>query len=139
MIKANQLLKESLDGLAGALGDLGTDYASDLKPIREALAKNNERGTDTDDWFIRNLKDIAEAVITVRKAHRSEPLLGKLPIPPYDLWLPFKAKDSTDSDRVDFEEAKTILKNHKIVRAHFDDGAPTLAEEAPKSSKNENL
>lgn len=138
MIKANQLLKESLDGLAGALGDLGADYASDLKPIREALAKNNERGTDTDDWFIRNLKDLAEAVITVRKAHQSEPLLGKLPIPPYDLWLPFKAKDSTDSDRVDFEEAKAILKNHKIVRSHFAAGA-SPAEEAPKSSKNENV
>ncbi|HEV7892056.1 MAG TPA: hypothetical protein VGP08_15530 [Pyrinomonadaceae bacterium] len=114
---ANILLGASLEALAAKLGELGDTYPSELKPVCEALAAISARGGETDD-FRRNLKDLAEAVIHVRTRPGSPQRLRELPVPPYDLWLPFKAEDLTPSDPEDIVDAVRIF-NHKVSELAF--------------------
>jgi hypothetical protein len=85
----------------------------ELRDIRAVLAEIDESGAEP-SAFRRKLKDLAEAVIEARKTGRY--LLRDLPIPPYDLWLPFKAQDLTSSDPEDIADAIEIFKdfNHKV-------------------------
>lgn len=113
----NNLLRNSLDVLATKLGELTEDYPSELKPICDVLATITSRGEEAGE-FRRNLKDLAEAVIHVRTRPGSPPRFRELPVPPYDLWLPFKAEDLTPSDPEDIVDAVRIF-NHKVSELAF--------------------
>ena len=110
---ASKLLEKSLDELTKKLKELVVSYPAELQPVCDALAAINSRGTETSS-FRRNLKELAAAVIQVRALTGSASRLRELPVPPYDLWLPFKAKDSTTTDSEDLIEAMKIF-NHKVT------------------------
>ncbi|HJQ25466.1 MAG TPA: hypothetical protein VKA60_16215 [Blastocatellia bacterium] len=113
MTIATTLLKSSLDCLSEKLGRLAND--PELDRVREALAQIARRGLEPDD-FVKDLKELAEAVIEVRKKPGNSAALRELPVPPYDLWLPFKAKDWTCSDAAELADAVRIFRefNHKV-------------------------
>jgi hypothetical protein len=110
---ANVLLEDSLERLTKKLNELMVNHATELQPICTALTNMTNRGMDA-DGFRRDLKELADAVITVRKASGAPPLFRELPVPPYDLWLPFKAADLTPADALDLSEPAQIL-NHKVT------------------------
>ena len=116
-MNANEFLEDSLDRLAADLDALWADHSSELEGIRQALANIAGRGTEPGE-FRRSLMELAEAVIDVRKAHRGHQSLGKLPVPPYDLWLPFKARDFAPSDPEDLSETAPMF-NHKVSQLAF--------------------
>jgi hypothetical protein len=120
MTTATDFLESSLNKLAAKLDELGADHSSELDRIRDALVQIAIRGLEVDD-FTRNLKDLAEAVIHVRTKPGNTASLRELPVPPYDLWLPFKADDLADSDPHDLDDAVRIFKefNHKVDASAF--------------------
>jgi hypothetical protein len=112
---ANMLLEDSLDKLAAKLGELASDRSSEVQRIRDVLTAIDARGTEA-KAFRGNLRELAEAVIYARTSSGNpagNPALRDLPIPPYDLWLPFKAKDLTPSDPKDLDGAVQIW-NKKV-------------------------
>lgn len=117
---ATDLLKNSLDTLAAKLKELSADYSSELQPICEALSGMTARGLETTD-FRRNLKELARAVIQLRTGVGSPARFRELPVPPYDLWLPFKAEDLRTADSADLIEAGRIF-NAKVGQMDFNFG-----------------
>jgi hypothetical protein len=96
-------LNHSLVELRRQLRDLVGKYPERLEPIRLAILKIRETGGADP---LRCLKELAEAVIDVRKeADDTSKELRSLNIPPYLLFLPFKAGDKRPSDSVDLPEA----------------------------------
>lgn len=142
---ANRLLGNSLEALAAKLGELAEEYPAELKPVCEVLATISARRDEPND-FRRNLKDLAEAVIHVRTRPNCPPRFRELPVPPYDLWLPFKAEDLTPSDPEAMPEAIRIF-NEKVSEAAFRmhcvipdavaDGGPRADAETPASGSAE--
>ncbi|MGB9179543.1 MAG: hypothetical protein WCB68_09905 [Pyrinomonadaceae bacterium] len=128
---ANELLKSSLNTLATKLGEFPDEHSSEFQPISKVLNEITERGMET-DAFRKNLKELAEAVIQVRKSSPSR--FRELPVPPYDLWLPFKAEDLTPTDSVDLEEAKQIF-NHKVTELALSVKQSPHAEEKEPSEE----
>ncbi|MDQ3743129.1 MAG: hypothetical protein M3444_01980 [Acidobacteriota bacterium] len=116
-MNANKLLGISLDALAAKLRELAEEYPSELKPVCDLLGSiaSHEENTDV---FRRDLKDLAEVVIQVRTQKGSPLRFRELPVPPYDLWLPFKAEDLTPSDPEDIVDAVRIF-NHKVSELAF--------------------
>jgi len=131
MSTANKLLEDSLNSLASKLGELAASHSSELQPISATLAEIDARSTDITS-FKRNLKALAGAVIVVRKSS-APPLLKELPIPPYDLWLPFVAQDANVPVDENLKDAMRIFgeKVNTLVRVFL---APII----PPSSKANN-
>ena len=117
---ANRLLENSLEGLAVKIEELSIDHAVELQPICEALTIIHGRGMESTEFRV-DLKELAEAVIKVLTRPGTPARLRELPIPPYDLWLPFKAEDLTPSDPEDLVEAMRIF-NHKVSDLAFKHG-----------------
>lgn len=120
MMTAPKLLESSLDKLAAKLSELEADHSSELQSVRDVLARVGASSLEKKE-FTRNLKDLAQAVIDVRiKSNVGSPL-RQLPVPPYDLWLPFKADDLADSDSHDLDDAVRIFKefNEKVSEELF--------------------
>lgn len=117
MMDANGLLEKSLDELAAKLDALAADHSQQLQPIRDAIMHIEERGGMTAESFIRDLMELSGMVIQVR-TQAASPALRDLPVPPYDLWLPFKAEDLTRSDRVDLPGAIRIY-NQMVDKCDF--------------------
>jgi hypothetical protein len=109
----DKVLEDSLEKLTKKLTELMVTYPAELQPICAALNTIVSRGMNT-DGFRRDLKDLAEAVITVRRTSGAPAPFRELPVPPYDLWLPFKAADLTPADAEDLSEPAQVL-NHKIT------------------------
>jgi hypothetical protein len=115
MTVAHTILEDSLERLVAKVDELAATHPLELQPIRAALAEINSNGVDAGS-FQASLIKLAEAVIYVRKHPGSPSRLRDLPIPPYDLWLPFKARDLASSDPEDIADAIKIFKefNHKV-------------------------
>ena len=109
----DKVLEDSLEKLTKKLTELMATYPAELQPICAALNTMVSRGMNT-DGFRRDLKDLAEAVITVRRTSGAPAPFRELPVPPYDLWLPFKAADLTPADAEDLSEPAQVL-NHKVT------------------------
>lgn len=107
----SKVLEDCLDKLLAKLKELALDNSGEFQRLNTVLARITDPGTEPND-FTRNLKELAEVVIDMR-THPSTPAMRELPVPPYDLWLPFKARDLTPSDSKDLEAAKQIL-NEKV-------------------------
>lgn len=95
MTEADGLLKKSLDRLMEKLGTLEGDQLVEFQPIGDAVTKI-QAADNTEASFTKNLIDLSEAVIKVRIKSASS-VLQDLGIPPYDLWLPFKAATSSSA------------------------------------------
>src|SRR5690349_2228099 len=108
MLAATELLKNSLDKLATKLDELAAGHSAECQRIHDVLADITARGSETSE-FRRDLKNLAQVVIAVRTQPGNAPSLRELPVPPYDLWLPFKAEDLTPSDPEDMVEATRIF------------------------------
>lgn len=130
---ANKLLGNSLDALTAKLKELVEDYPTELKPICDVLGSITAHGEDA-NVFRRDLKDLAEAVIHVRTRPGSPVRFRELPVPPYDLWLPFKAEDLTPSDPEDILDAVRIF-NHKVSDLAFAYCSADDAMKKPQSDK----
>jgi len=85
-------LEASLKQLREAIARAPEDEQGILLPVQASLVALDESMTakDKDLCFVKALVGLARAVIEVRQKVQSGPL-KTLPVPPYDLWLPFKA------------------------------------------------
>jgi len=82
--------------------------------------------SDITDKSIKLLIQIADYIIKIRQKNSSDPVLGALPIPTYDLLLPFKAFVLSDFENIVTPEKRKIL--NKRLR--------DLKEEFLKDKKN---
>jgi len=112
-MNVNAILEDSLERLAKKMNELMPTHPAELQPICNALTTMRSRGMNT-EGFRRDLMNLAEAVIGVRKICGTSASFRDLPVPPYDLWLPFKAADLTPADAQDLSEAAQIF-NHKVT------------------------
>jgi TIR domain-containing protein len=103
MNTANKILEDSLTKLGCKLNELLAGYSAELQPIRTALAEIDTRMVDP-AVFKRSLISLAGAVINVRKSSPGSSPLRQLPVPPYDLWLPFMIPGQSTSDSEDLAE-----------------------------------
>jgi hypothetical protein len=92
MTEADGLLKRSLNKLMEKLGTLEGDQLVEFQPIGDVVTAI-QAADNSEASFTKNLIDLSDAVIKVRIKSAS-PVLQDLAVPPYDLWLPFKAEAS---------------------------------------------
>ena len=98
MEKAIKELKDKLGKLAIEIRELGKEHKNELKPIHETFTEMNLEEMEKPEYFLKNLVSLAKAVIKVSYQENSSPLYGKLTLPPYDLFLPFKAKKRAENE-----------------------------------------
>jgi hypothetical protein len=92
-------LETSLKQLRDAIARVPTVEQGDLLPVQESLVTLNDAMVAEDPrCFVQALVGLARTVIDMRKAAQRGPLAA-LPVPPYDLWLPFKALSLRASDQ----------------------------------------
>jgi hypothetical protein len=118
---ANELLEESLRVFGEKFNRVLVDQFTQLTPIGDALKQIRARGAGDPACFVRNLVDLSSAIIQVRNAvdfstavvigKSSDATLGSFPVPPYDLWLPFKAEDLTPGPAEGLDEAVQIFES----------------------------
>jgi hypothetical protein len=117
--EANSLLEKSLQNFGERFEALLDGHFEELKPIGSVLKIIDPRGSSEPGAFVRNLIDFSSAIIEVRNLVdfasaaeiRKNPVaaLGELPVPPYDMWLPFKAEDVTPNPPEGLGEAIRIF------------------------------
>jgi hypothetical protein len=88
-------LKASLKKLREQLDFIWKKHHGDrvdpkIEKIRNILNSINPQ-KKIDQTQIYNLLDLSNKIIEVRFENRSHKILGNLIVPPYDLWMPFKA------------------------------------------------
>jgi len=89
LAKVQDALGEGLESLGTAIDDLTVEETIDLGEIRERLATIDDLGGEQ---YIRAYVELAGRVIETR-VQGGTGQLSTLPVPPYDLMLPFKARD----------------------------------------------
>jgi|SRR6185436_14135364 len=82
-------LEASLKQLREAITRVPEDEQGILAPVQASLVALTE-STAKDLSFVKALVGLARTIIEVRQKAQRGPL-KTLPVPPYDLWLPFKA------------------------------------------------
>jgi hypothetical protein len=94
-------LEASMKKLAEAISRVPEGERNALAPVNAALT-SLEQSMKAEDHktFVCCLVDLADAVIEVRKkAQAGGGPLAEIPVPHYDLWLPFKADSLRTSDK----------------------------------------
>lgn len=129
-IPAQQELERRLAQLQAQIDDVPEDKRARLTPLWASFdaLRAAARGGQP-DGFVRALVALAGAVITLRREHKGDAHLGRLTVPPYDLWLPFKAASIAPSDAMRFA-SQGVVWNDKIV-ACVDDLAGHAKRPAP--------
>lgn len=93
-------LEASLRGLREAISHVPEVERKMLVPVHAALRSLDQSMKAEDDRaFVCALVDLARAVIEVRQGALHGGALAAIPLPPYDLWLPFKAASLRTSDK----------------------------------------
>jgi hypothetical protein len=89
---AERELEIGIQQLKEAIARVPEEDRAALEILRQPLTRLEAAmlAEDPKD-FLRGLMDLAQAVIDVRKSASLGRPLAELPVPPYDLWLPFKA------------------------------------------------
>lgn len=89
---AERELEASIQRLNEVIARVSEEERSALSSLQRPLSLLEESVQEENpQHFLRALVDLARAVIDIRyKAERGP--LAELPVPPYDLWLPFKAE-----------------------------------------------
>lgn len=101
-MEANDLLKECLRKFEERFAPLAKQFTSVLRPLGETIARIELQP----EPFVENLWRFSDAIVTARSL-RAE--LKDLPVPPYDLWLPFKADHVPECDPVALAEASKVF------------------------------
>lgn len=110
---AHQELERRLKDLHGDLERVLERSREHLQPIWPAVkALDAAFGEKDHDAFVRALVKLAEVVIKLRQGPHAQDL-GQLTVPPYDLWLPFKAASMTKTDQSGFTSQSPVY-NDKI-------------------------
>jgi len=124
-------LKDSLTRLAAKLQNVPSGTPN-LEKISQAIANLNSPELDETN-FAQRLKELAEAVIDARTSSTNE-WMKQLPIPPYDLWLPFKAKNLRTNDQSDIGIARAVI-NQVLGRIELPKRDPELDKHLERLSK----
>jgi hypothetical protein len=107
-MQANEELKQSLQKLVERFSSLTAKHFQELKPIGEALTEITPADEKDTETFLRNLQGLSAAVISVRKKTDKSSPVKDLPIPPYDLFLPFRSA-TAQKESASLAEAIGIL------------------------------
>jgi hypothetical protein len=99
---ANKLLEESLGRFDQRFRVLAPKFFSELRPLGDVIA-NIELQPEP---FVDCLLKFSDAVVTIRTKQAA---VRELPVPPYDLWLPFKAEHVSKWDPQALEDASQIF------------------------------
>jgi hypothetical protein len=111
MKEAIKELKDKLGKLAVEIKELGEEYKGELKPIHEAFAEMNLEEMEVPGNFLKDLVSLSKAVLKISYREKSSPLYGKLTLPPYDLFLPFKSKDLAENEN----ENLSLLRKNDLI------------------------
>ena len=96
---AQRQLEECMEKLNDSLSAVPAELEPDLAQVYESLQLLGSASTDPTqaEAVIAALMSLADAIVDVRQKHATGPL-ADLPVPPYHLWLPFKAYNVSASD-----------------------------------------
>src|ERR1041385_5992740 len=118
-MQVNTQVADSLETFIKQFRTLTSKHFDELRPIGDAVMEIKPCQVEDRETFMRSLKTLSAAVITVRKEQRNSPSVRGLPVPPYDLFLPFKAVGiGSDNPEVlasvikSFNEGMDQLKDH---------------------------
>lgn len=139
-------MKEAIKELVKSLEDLESDiravdesHKDQLKPISEVLNSINTKNDNDQKQFINSIVKLAREVIEVRKVNETDKILGKLTVPPYDLFLPFKAvsdsddeNEATSAEMAVFNKKIELLRNMDILEVKTKPPTPTPCPSQPK-------
>lgn len=121
-MEANRLLNESLRKFDERFVELAQKFSSELRPLGETIASIKLQP----EPFVENLLRFSDAIVTAR-SKRAE--LKDLPVPPYDLWLPFKADHVPECDPGALAEASKDFQERIASLARYWKGlVPPLKE-----------
>lgn len=136
MSQANGLLKESLNKLMKKLEKLEGDQLLEFQPIGDAIIEI-QAADNSESSFIKNLIKLSDVVIEARK--RTGSPLQDLPVPPYDLWLPFKVESLAPQSPEDLVKAFEIFSGELSgIASHWRPIASMLRKSSePKSTDHE--
>jgi hypothetical protein len=88
---AERELEVGLKEMREAISRVPEEERGALAPVHEALQTlDDSMAKQNREQFVRSLVGLARAVLEVRQRTPRGPL-AEIPVPPYDLWLPFKA------------------------------------------------
>jgi hypothetical protein len=95
---AEQELNAGIEKLRAAIDSIPQELRSSLASLHEPLYNLGRAMEDEEpEVLLRSLVALARAVIEIRQRNPGGPL-ANLPVPPYDLWLPFKADVSRTAE-----------------------------------------
>lgn len=120
-MQANEQLKQSLQKLVERFNSLIPKYFQELKPIGAALSEIKPADEKDRETFLRNLQSLSAAVISVRKKTDKSSPVKDLPVPPYDLFLPFRSATVTNQTA---SLAEAIRSLNETVQQLSNDWAP---------------
>lgn len=139
-MQQNTHLEESLQNLVDEFRMLTSKYFQELRPIGAALMEIKPCGGKDKESFIRSLKTLSAAVIAVRKEKKNPPPVRALSVPPYDLFLPFKAESiGSDDSEVFAGVIKTFNERMDQLKDHWSPFNDTPTTEMRNSSDLELL
>jgi len=138
-------LEASLRGLREAISHVPEGERKMLVPVHAALRGLDQSMKAEDDRaFVFALVDLARAVIEVRQGAQHGGVLAEIPLPPYDLWLPFKAASLRTSDKPSPRDAAWgAVRNSRIgdavssSRELLDPFVASAGEQRGAESKND--
>lgn len=138
----SDLLKADLEKFSKNFADVARTHFAELKcvgDVVEVLIDKIDSGDFQAASFVFNIMTFSDAVIKVRTDYKSIPALKTLPVPPYDLWLPFKAKGKpvepealAKANEIFMEKLRELMSTWRIVKA-----GPEDLDEVPKPSQSE--
>lgn len=97
-MQANAQLEESLQKLVERFRALTAKHFQELKPIGDASTEIEPIAEQDRGSFLCHLKRLSAAIISVRKNPNNSPPVRDLPVPPYDLFLPFRSETAAGND-----------------------------------------
>jgi hypothetical protein len=134
-MEANNLLEDSLKKFAERFRAMAPKHFAELRPIGNVIRALSAPDSLNEGAFVKNLVNLSEAVIEVRKNPASPPSFRELPIPPYDLWLPFKAhgaalepKDLNKANDVFSKQVGELASTWELVEAMHENSLESFAQ-----------
>jgi hypothetical protein len=110
-MEANGLLEESLAKFDEKFVVLISKFPKELRPLGDAIESIERRP----EPFVEDLLRFCDGIVTARK----NPDLKDLPLPPYDLWLPFKAEYVPEWDAKALDDANGIFRARIVAFAKY--------------------
>jgi hypothetical protein len=120
-VEAHEQFEESLRKLVERFNALAPRHFEELRPIGDALSSIKPTNEKDKSLFLRDLKSLSAAVICVRKRTENSAAAKDVPVPPYDLFLPFRS-EAPKPDAAVFDKA--ISSFNKTVQELSDTWAP---------------